>query len=492
MTENKDELYKKAQRRLVACLLCDDESSVQALEQVSAEDFKEPALGVVFAAAADVLRRGEKVSAMTIAECLEANGELEHAGGVSELYSLRSEGERYLSEAPITVYARIVREFSGKDQVRSILKEHSKSFLPDSGQLTSDAVSELQSQLNEILYQVSDTTGTSNATDLADEYLDKLDERHKIAEENRENASGLQGIPTSLPSLNEYTTGLLKGQMITVAAQTGVGKSIFAVNTMVAACQAGKTVMFFALEMERDEIENRIVSSITGVPLNHLKQGDLDEGELERVKTGLERVREMNFIIDSSSKIDVDMIRARALKQAQSPEGLDMVIIDYLQLITPSRSINNRQEQVAEISRGIKLLAGTLAVPVVVVVQLKRPADKEQEDLTPSMYDIRESGAIANDSDVVLILHRPHSEDGSIPHTRVILDKNRNGVANKVILCHSDLACSSFREIVRADEARMTDEDLEDLGEEFGELSSTGDPDDLDLSEFDDEEETDF
>lgn len=490
MARDETKLYEDAQRRLVASLLCGDESAVQALEQVTEDDFEEPSLAVIFSAAANVLRAGDPLSPISIAEKLDTDGELEHAGGVAELYSLKTQGERYLTEAPITLYSRVVREYSARQKVNRLLKEHTQQFVPDSGTLAADGVSSLQAELNEVLYRLSDSEGTSTSDDLAGDYLDLLDERKRIAEENAETAGGLQGIPTPLPSLNEYTSGWLKGQLVTVGAQTGVGKSIFAVNSMVSACQAGKTVMFFSVEMGRHEVENRIVSSITGVPLNNLKQGDLDADQLDRVKGGLDKVKDMNFILDTSPELTVDMIRARALKQAQTPEGLDMILIDYLQLLTPSRRTENRQQAVAEISRGVKLLAGTLGVPIVIVVQLTRPK-KEQEDTTPTKYDIRESGAIASDSDIILLLHRPTTEDGSTPHTRVILDKNRNGEANKTILCHSDLACSAFREIVRAESTRMTDEDLEDLGEEFGDLTS-GDPDDLDFSEFGSSEDMDF
>lgn len=483
-------LYEEAQRRLVASLLCGEESSVQALERVTEDDFEEPSLAVIFKSAADVLRAGENLSIISIAERLEADGELEHAGGVSELYSLKTQGEGYLDEAPIHVYARIVQQYSAKHKVNRTLSEYSQLFKADSGTLVADGVSALQADLNEVLYKLSDTETSSTSVDLADDFLGLLAERKRIAEENEESAEGLQGIPTPLPTLNEITTGWLKGQVITVAAQTAVGKSVFAVNSLTAACQAGKTVMFFSLEMERQEIETRIVSSTTGVPLKKLTQGDLSDEEMDRVKSGLDNIRDMNFVVDTESELTVDMIRARALKQAQSPDGLDMLIIDYLQLLTPSRRIANRQEAVAEISRSVKLLASSLGIPIIIVAQLTRPK-KEQEDLTPTKYDIRESGAIANDSSIVLILHRPDTEDGSTPHTRVILDKNRNGEQGRVILCHSDLACSAFREIVRADDARMTDEDLEDLGEEFGDLeSSSGDPDDLDF-DFDNEE-TDF
>lgn len=493
--DDERELYKQAQRRLVASLLCGDEAGPQALENVNEDDFEEPSLGIIFNAAAEVLREGNSVSAISIAERLDSQGELEQAGGVTELYSLRSQGEKYLTEAPITVYSRIVREYSAKSKLHKRVKEAALEFTPDSGVLASDGIAQLQADLNEVLYRLADSESTSTSTDLSDEFMDILEERREIAEENRESAGGLQGIPTSLPSLNEYTTGWLKGQLITVGAQTSIGKSVFAINTMVAAAQAGKSVLFFSLEMGRHEVENRIVSSTTGVPLNTLKQGGTTAEENARIKKGLEDISEMKFMIDTDPEMTVDSIRAKALKKAQSPEGLDMIVIDYLQLLTPSRKTSNRQEAVAEISRGIKLLAKSLGVPIVIVVQLTRP-NKDQEDTTPNKYDIRESGAIANDSDVVLLLHRPDTEDGSIPHTRVILDKNRDGVAHKTILCHSDLECSAFREITRAEStSRVSDDDLEDLGEEFAEFDSDlGDPDDLsELDDFGDtNEEVDF
>src|SRR5690606_35400105 len=149
-------------------------------------------------------------------------------------------------------------------------------------------------------------------------------------------------------------------------------------------------------------------------------------------------ISEMRLTIDTDPKVTIDSIRARALRKAQSPEGLDFIIIDYLQLITPTGRYSSRQEAVADLSRSTKLLAKQLQVPIMVLVQVNRE-NKDDENNVPRMSNIRESGAIAQDSDIVVLIHREESMDDSIPHTLILLEKNRNGEANKTIRCHSNL-----------------------------------------------------
>lgn len=233
--------------------------------------------------------------------------------------------------------------------------------------------------------------------------------------------------------------------MITIGARTGIGKSVFAVNCAVAAAQANATVMLFSLEMSQDQITDRIVSSTTGIPLSTLKTGELSAEQMNMLDN--DEIARMRIIVDTEPKLTVDMIRARALKQAQSPQGLDFVVVDYLQLITPVGRFSSRQEAVADISRNMKLLAKQLGVPVMVLVQLNRNAGKDEENPLPELEHIRESGAIGQDSDVVLLLHRDKPLDSVVPHTLVIVAKNRDGEASRIIRCHSDLECSVFHEV---------------------------------------------
>lgn len=462
-----DDLYKQVQKRLIASLLFDGENAGRILEIVSPEDFEEPAYELIYSAIAAISRRNDTVSSISIAHQLESEGNLKKAGGAATLYQLREEGSRFLLEASIELYARMVKEASAKTKLRKTLLEYQKVFTSDSGVPASDGVSELQSRLNEELYKLSDESSSSNLSEDYDDYFALLEQRRLLTEENANSSDGLVGIPSLLPSVNHYTGGWRPGQLITIGARTGVGKTVFAVNSAVAAAQAGKSVLFFSLEMGADELTDRIVSSTTGVPLYKLSRGTLDDADRQTLAATKAEVGSMKIKIEAEARVTIDSIRAKALRQAQSPDGLDFIIIDYLQLITPVGRFSSRQEAVADLSRNAKLLAKQLGVPLMVLVQVNRES-KDDENPIPKLHQIRESGAIAQDSDIVILLHRDESLDDTIPHTLVLLEKNRNGEAQKTIRCHSNLECSIFREVIRSkDVDRLTDGDEQQAADDF-------------------------
>lgn len=485
MANDARELYKLAQRRLVASLVYNGEGATRVFEIVTVDDVEEPALNLILTAIVDLVRQDTAISVFTIAQKLEVAGALVQAGGLTELYALRNEGRQYLLECPVEIYAEVVKESSARNSVSKIITETGDSLKADSGFGVTEVVSNLQSQLNEQLYRLSDDSTASEMSEAIAGYLGLIDERKIIAEENSKDANGLQGVPMMIPTLNKITTGLLPGQLITVGARTGVGKSVFAINSAVAACEANKSVLFFSLEMGLSEIQDRIIASMSGIPMNDLKQGKVSEENKEILKETSERVADMKLLIETEPKLTVDAIRAKALRRAQSSQGLDLIILDYLQLLTPVGNNNSRQEIVADFSRNMKLLAKQLGVPIISLVQLNREKSDGDENAIPKLDQIRESGAIAQDSDLVILLHRDKSEDGEIPHTLIILAKHRNGEAGAIVRCHSNLECSLFREVVRAkDKPRMTDEEMNDLvkGEDFEDFDSDlGEFEELDL-----------
>jgi replicative DNA helicase len=435
----------------------------KVLEVIKEDDFQEPSLMNIFLGIASVARREETVSPISISEELENMGLLEKSGGVKELYALRHEGQEFLKDAPVTFYARMLKKYSARQKVKTIIAESNEVLKEDSGVPVKEVLSDLMSNLNAELYGLSESGTSTELSESLKEYSKLLEERKKLAEENAEFSDGLQGIPSSIPSLNKYTTGWLAGQLITIGARTGVGKSVFAVNSAVAAAQANKSVLFISLEMSEEEIQDRIVASVSGIPMNKLKQGNISEEEKPILKSAVESMERYKILIDTEPKVTIDSIRAKALKRATSPEGLDFIIVDYLQLITPSSSTTNRQVQVAELSRNMKILAKQLSIPIMTLVQVNREKD-DDEDSIPKLYQIRESGAIAQDSDIVILLHREPANDDSIPKTLIILAKNRNGQPDKIINCYSNLECSNFREVTRSkDIERMTDEESEEL-----------------------------
>ena len=495
--KKEEELFKKTQRSLIASLLYNSDKASDVFELVESEDFHEAILEIIYDSILNVSRKGEDISIISIAEDLQERGELENVGGVTELYSLRNEGQKALSHSNVRTYARIVREYSAKNRARELLDESREFFEEDSGKSVQDATSEIQSELNKILFKTSDSTTVDEISDLSKSYLELLEERKRISEENAEDAEGLQGIPSTLPTLNRLTTGWLPGQLITVGARTGIGKSVFAVNCAIGAMSANKSVMFFSLEMSKSEIMDRIVAFSTGIPMNDLKKGLIyedDNGEkrdesLKNVAKEMTEMANKKLLIDVEAKdVTVDKLRAKAIRRAQSEEGLDLIIVDYIQLLKPVGQFSNRQEAVASLSRDLKLLAKQLDVPIIILSQLNRGGN-EEEDNIPTINNIRESGAIGQDSDIIILLHRSEPKDEGIPPTLVILAKQRNGEANKTIRCHSNLSTSAFlemksRKAVDADD--IDDSDFEDETIDFGD-------DDFDMGDdFDDDFEDGF
>lgn len=462
----KIDLYKESQRRLIGSLLADEEYANRVLEIVTIADFEEPALQLTFESIVNVARSDEKLSILAVAKDLESRGILAEVGNAAELYALRTNGLKWRLEAAPDLYASIVKELAAKNRMLNVLNEFKEMFQVDSGTTASAAISDLQNKLNAELYQLSDESTVSELAKSMEDYIELLKERKRIADENSATAAGLQGIPSLLPSLNQYTSGWQPGQLITIGARTGVGKSVFAVNCALSSVKAGKSTLFFSLEMGDVEIKDRLISSMTGIPMNQLKQGELSADDYKILNEAKADVEQMRLQIDTDPKVTVDSIRARALRKAQSPEGLDFIIVDYLQLITPTGRYSSRQEAVADISRNMKLLAKQLQVPIMVLVQVNRES-KDDESNVPRMSSIRESGAIAQDSDIVILIHREESMDDSTPHTLILLEKNRNGEANKTIRCHSNLECSLFREVQKAKdaEAAITDADIDSLSD---------------------------
>lgn len=479
------QLYDTAQESLIASLLASRRDVSEIFDILTPDDFEEPKYELIYSAAVELSRQSEPVDPYTVANYLESRGELATVDGIQGLHQLSTIGKVRGMEAPIKTYARILRETSAKRRVKRILGEYAEQFVGDSGTTAADSLAELQSELNDQLYSLSNESTMADISEVSGNYRELLDERRRISEENAEIGDGLQGIPTSLPSLNRYTTGYKPGQMITVAAGTGVGKSVFAINAAVAAMKANKSVLFFSLEMSVEEINDRVVSSVSSIPMDDLKQGLLEEENQKILDESIADLAKAKLTIDFDAKQTIDGIRAKSLKKAQSQEGLDFIVIDYLQLITPTGRFSSRQEAVSDISRNMKLLAKQLGVPIMVLAQMNRSTDESSEDGLPKLSGIRESGAIAQDSDIVILLHRNKSADEDIPPTYVILAKQRNGEADKVIKCHSHLECSMFQEIiVNRDLQSYSESELEIMSEEISD--DLDDLEDLGMDEWDD------
>jgi replicative DNA helicase len=253
-----------------------------------------------------------------------------------------------------------------------------------------------------------------------------------VIESNVARKGQLHGIETGFPSINAQTYGWMPGDLIVIAARPSIGKTVFALNTSVAAARAGAHVAFFSLEMRTEQLEYRLLTALSGVPGDRIKSGYLGEPDFAKLSDAMGVLAGLPIFISDRGRQTVWDVRS-ACRRVKSEHGLQLVVIDYVQLMAGSleRRGANRQEEITDISRRLKDLADELSVPILLVSQLNRGAET-RADPRPKLSDLRESGALEQDADLVCFLHRKHHRVGGT--TNFILEKQRNGPTGTVNL----------------------------------------------------------
>lgn len=465
-------LYQQAQERFVSVLLSEhtsNEEIILSLGKISNEDIRDPRLKVIYDGCVSLAEKNSKVDTFNLIKLLESKGKLEESGGIESIEKLHEKSSSYILEGTLEDYSAFLKDFSIKISSSELIENSLESLKEDSGMSAIDIISSLQGSLSQKILESNTDDKLVSVSDVAGGYLDELEELSKLPEDS-------MGIPTLLPTLNRVTGGWKPGQLITIAAQTSIGKSVLGVNCAMAAALDNRSTLLFSLEMQEKEVTRRIISSLSNVPMNVLKTGRLSEEQKEQVRIASEELANVKFFIDAQLSTTLGAIKAKAKKQAQSQDGLDLVIIDYIGLIGKTGlSTKTEREQLEEITRELKLFAVELKIPIIIIAQLTRPANSDEIDNLPTKYQIRGSGGIANDSDVIILIHRGKSTDGEIPHTKIIVEKNRDGETGRIITCHSNLACSIFIEVKR--EKDFEDEDIPNS------INSDIDINDIDSSE---------
>lgn len=343
---------------------------------------------------------------------------------------------------PPTVLADLLKRSSLIEKTKTLISEASQRMDGNAPDLI-DAINELQSELSNVTIRLS-----------GNEEKNIVEQIEDFAEYIQQPITERKGIPTMLPELDKYTGGWKPGQLITVAAKTGIGKSVFATNCTISALKVNKPVLFFSLEMSPDQLLTRMVANYSDLYLNDINpikriNGVIDPRIKNSIGEALKFLKESDLVIDNTYEATIEYIKGKSKEVAEQKGELGLIVIDYIQLIKSTSRVNNRQEQISEISRSLKVLAKELNVPIMVVAQLNRGKGQnngpEADDEMPSKDDIRESGAIAMDSDVVIIIHRKYRDEAPIKKAVIILDKNRDGVSDKMITVHSVLEKSLFK-----------------------------------------------
>lgn len=447
--------YEAAQKDLLASIFKAPDKVLDVVAALQPEDFDNPQYRNIFSAisllAQDVGERGHvEINLGSVVGSLAKMGLLEASGGMAKVMALMSDADVAYSVSTIDIYVNVIRDIATKYRVRKVYSDSLTNLSIDSGVLARDSIEMAQRELSNLATRLNNSKMAMNFNEYYGEFLEDTEERRRIFKETGGDAmQAARGIPTGFPTLDKHLRGWQPGNTIIVGARTGVGKSVCAVDFALAAASAGASVLFFSMEMTEQEVATRLVSSLTGVFISKIQSGNLSDSEMAQLKDAWSKVKSLNIRVDTEQNASMQYIRSEASRLAKSPTGLDLIIIDYLGLIKYQGAMKaDKQNQVAEISRELKELAMTMQIPIIILAQLDNRLRGDEAEQEPTLAHIRESGAIANDSNVIILLHRKKDdtrEPYEIP-TKFIIEKNRNG-SKGAFKCHSFLFCSRFVEI---------------------------------------------
>ncbi|HEV8323441.1 MAG TPA: replicative DNA helicase [Myxococcota bacterium] len=423
-----------AERAVLGAVLLDNATLPHVQEQLVVEDFYRPAHGEIFRAMLNLSERAEPVDPVTLQAELKLRQQLDRVGGAQFVAQLMRDVH---TTANVSHYVRLVKALSSVRRLVKVGEEIATRGRGDFGDVDA-LVAEAESRVAEIARSRPDER-SAWLKDVLKTVLENVEARYA---RRHEADAHITGVPTGFRDLDRWTSGLQKGALTIVAARPAMGKSTLALNLAWTAAMKRKEpesrVLYFSLEMGREEIAERFLvrQSFEGVkvPAHKLRVGRLTEGEIRGIVAAKSELAKLPILIDDSSALRVMEVRARC-KRVLSEAPISLVIIDYLQLMSGAQTqrFEGRQTEVASISRGLKALAMELSVPVVAVAQLSRNVER-REGMRPQLSDLRESGAIEQDADLIVFLHREPPPEGmpalgedKKDTIEVIIGKQRNG-----------------------------------------------------------------
>lgn len=423
-----------AERSLLGAMLISREMSQNFVDKANVDDFYENAHRLLFLAMSDLIQKNVPVDVTTITSYLKDHGQLDKIGGVEYLVSL---GESVPTLAHSDHYYKILRD---KAILRKIIKETTK--------IAEEAFDDVEN-IDDFIDSTEKTVLAIAQDRTAGEFVDvksvlkSVTKRLNLLQKNDGNISG---VKTNFYDLDKITSGFQKGDLIILAARPAMGKTAFALNIAHNAAEKSETpVAIFSLEMPKEQLVQRIICSMGGIEGSTMRTGEVLRNNANKYYAAVERVSHCNLFIDDTPGVKINEVIAKCRKLKQEQKGLKLVIIDYLQLISgSSNNRESRQQEVSDISRQLKMLARELDVPVIALSQLSRSVE-QRPNKKPMMSDLRESGAIEQDADIVTFLYREDyyaqnnakssgEEIKETGLTEVIIAKHRNGATGTVNL----------------------------------------------------------
>ncbi|HIY66173.1 MAG TPA: replicative DNA helicase [Candidatus Agrococcus pullicola] len=405
-----------AEQSAIGGMLLSKDAVADVLETLKGSDFYVPKHAVIYEGILNLYTHGEPIDVIAVADELTKTGQLTRAGGIDYLHSLTS---IVPTAANAGYYAEIVAE---KSVLRKLVEAGTR--IVQMGYASEGEVTELVNNAQSEIYGVMGDDDRGDYVQLSSAVQSAIDE----IEAAKSLEGGMIGVPTGFHEFDELTNGLKPGQMVIIAARPGMGKSTLALDfARSAAIKHDMPSVFFSLEMGRSEIALKLLSAESNILMTKLRKGALERRDWTTLAQVHGRVNEAPLFIDDSPNLTLVEIRAKCRRLKQQM-GLKMVIIDYLQLMTSGKKVESRQQEVSEFSRSLKLLAKELQVPVIALSQLNRNAEA-RSDRKPQISDLRESGSIEQDADLVLLLHREDAYDRDVRpgEADIIVAKHRGG-----------------------------------------------------------------
>ena len=428
----------EAEKAVLGAVFLSGDALVESMEYVGPDDFYRRAHQIIFEKMMAINDQDKPIDPLTMAEELNKTNQLDDIGGISYIAELAS---AVPTAANVVYYAKIVHE---KSVTRRLIKTATeivtKSYAGD------EDVSDLLDEAERSILNVSEDQNQEGFKDIKDVLKGTFEEIDRLSQQE----STVTGLSTGYPELDKMTTGLHSDELVILAARPAVGKTAFALNiAQNVGTKTDKTVALFSLEMSAESLVNRMLCAEGSINANHLRTGQLDEEEWRNLVVAMGSLSKTSIFIDDTAGIKVAEIRAKCRLLAKEKGNLGLIVIDYLQLIEGTNH-ENRQQEVSEISRQLKKLAKELSCPVIALSQLSRGVEQRQ-DKRPVLSDIRESGSIEQDADIVAFLYRDDyyerdnddedspqdprdNEDENVGEVEVIIEKNRSGPRGTVKL----------------------------------------------------------
>lgn len=417
----------EAEQAVLGCMLLDRDAVALAFETLKPEDFYREENKLIFTAILNLYNTSKPVDLITVKEELISLGKFEVCGGLEYIADLP---EKVPTTANAEQYIKIVEE---KAILRNLIKTSNE--LVTLGYDQSLEVDEIIEKAEKSVFDLIKNRNQKGYTPIKDVLVETFAQLEKLYNQKEH----ITGIPTGFVDLDYKTAGLHGSELILVAARPAMGKTAFALNIATnAAIKANVPVAIFSLEMSKEQLVTRILSSETMIDSNKLKTGKMEEEDWIKLADGLAPLSEADIYIDDTPGISITEIRAKCRK-LKLEKNIGLVVIDYLQLISGSGSRKNgsREQEISEISRSLKILAKELDVPVLALSQLSRAPEQRKDDHRPMLSDLRESGAIEQDADIVMFLYRDdyYNQDSEKKNiAEVILAKHRGGSTGTVEL----------------------------------------------------------